>query len=74
MVTGYVDAFNKHDAEALANYWSPDAVYIDRVTGEEVSGHERDRQTFHRTVQGPARLEDDCQHRIDSVRFAERGD
>ena len=38
MVAGYVAAFNKHDAEALANYWSPDAVYVDRVTGEEVSG------------------------------------
>jgi uncharacterized protein (TIGR02246 family) len=38
MVAGYVEAFNKHDAEALSNYWSPDAVYLDRATGEEVVG------------------------------------
>jgi uncharacterized protein (TIGR02246 family) len=38
MVAGYVEAFNKHDADALANYWSPDAVYLDRSTGERVSG------------------------------------
>jgi uncharacterized protein (TIGR02246 family) len=38
MVAGYVEAFNKHDAEALASYWSPDAVYLDRATGEEVVG------------------------------------
>ena len=38
MVAGYVEAFNKHDAQALAGYWSPDAVYLDRATGEEVVG------------------------------------
>jgi uncharacterized protein (TIGR02246 family) len=38
MVAGYVAAFNKHDAEALASYWSPDAVYLDRATGAEVIG------------------------------------
>ena len=34
----YVQAFNKHDAKALADQWSPDAVYVNRVTGEEVIG------------------------------------
>jgi uncharacterized protein (TIGR02246 family) len=34
----YVEAFNKHDAEAMANQWSPDAVYLNRSTGEEVVG------------------------------------
>ncbi len=38
MVAGYVEAFNKHDAEALAGFWSPDAVYLDRATGEQVVG------------------------------------
>ena len=46
MDAGYVEAFNKHDAEALANYWSPDAVYLDRVTGEEVSGRENIAKRF----------------------------
>ena len=34
----YVEAFNKHDAKALADHWSPDAVYLNRTTGEEVVG------------------------------------
>jgi uncharacterized protein (TIGR02246 family) len=34
----YVQAFNRHDAEALANHWAPDAVYLNRSTGEEVVG------------------------------------
>ena len=34
----YVEAFNKHDAQALADHWSPDAVYSNRSTGEEVVG------------------------------------
>ncbi|HEV3415537.1 MAG TPA: nuclear transport factor 2 family protein [Pirellulales bacterium] len=46
MVAGYVEAFNKHDAEVLAKYWSPDAIYIDRATGEEVSGHDEIAKRF----------------------------
>jgi len=38
MVASYVQAFNKHDAKALAEHWSPDAVYLNRATGEEVVG------------------------------------
>jgi uncharacterized protein (TIGR02246 family) len=34
----YVQAFNKKDAKALADLWSPDAVYVNRTTGEEVTG------------------------------------
>lgn len=34
----YVEAFNKHDVKALADHWSPDAVYTNRSTGEEVVG------------------------------------
>jgi uncharacterized protein (TIGR02246 family) len=34
----YVEAFNKHDAQALADQWSPDAVYLNRTTGEEAIG------------------------------------
>src|SRR5437660_12271701 len=36
----YAEAFNKHDAKALADLWSPDAVYLNRSTGEEVVGRE----------------------------------
>jgi uncharacterized protein (TIGR02246 family) len=34
----YAEAFNKHDAKALADLWSPDAVYTNRTTGEEAVG------------------------------------
>ena len=38
--TDYVDAFNKRDAETLASYWSPEAVYSNRISGEQVVGRE----------------------------------
>jgi uncharacterized protein (TIGR02246 family) len=34
----YVNAYNRHDAKALADAWSPEAVYLNRVTGAEVVG------------------------------------
>ena len=34
----YVKAFNRHDAKALADAWSPEAVYLNRITGDEVVG------------------------------------
>ena len=34
----YVKAFNRHDAKALADAWSPEAVYLNRVSGDEVTG------------------------------------
>jgi len=36
--TSYAETFNKGDAKALAEHWSPDAVYTNRTTGEEVVG------------------------------------
>ncbi len=35
---GYLEAFNKHDAEAVAALWMPEGVYVDRSTGERVAG------------------------------------
>ncbi len=37
-VEAYVQAFGKHDAKALADLWSPEAVYTNRLTGEQVVG------------------------------------
>ncbi len=34
----YVEAFNKQDAKAVADCWSPDAVYQNRSTGQQVVG------------------------------------
>ncbi len=36
----YVQTFNQHDAKALADFWSPDAVYLNRLTREQVTGRE----------------------------------
>ncbi len=36
----YVQAFNKHDAKGVAGFWSPEAIYINRATGEQVVGRE----------------------------------
>jgi uncharacterized protein (TIGR02246 family) len=38
LVASYVQAFNSHDAKSLADHWSPDAVYLNRSTGDEVVG------------------------------------
>ena len=45
-VAAYVEAFNKHDAKALAEQWSPEAVYVNRVTGEEVVGQKAIAEQF----------------------------
>jgi uncharacterized protein (TIGR02246 family) len=37
-VDGYVAAFNKGDATALAALWSPEAVYTNPISGEEAVG------------------------------------
>lgn len=37
-VAAYVEAFNQHDSAALARFWSPEAVYLDRVTRAEARG------------------------------------
>lgn len=37
-VAAYVQAFNQGDAKALADAWAPDAVYVNRLTGEQVVG------------------------------------
>lgn len=45
-VTAYVDAFNKRDAAAIAALWSPEAVYVNRITNEEVVGREKISEQF----------------------------
>src|SRR5687768_15635526 len=42
----YAEAFNKHDAQAVADHWSPDAVYLNHSTGEEVVGREAIAEQF----------------------------
>jgi uncharacterized protein (TIGR02246 family) len=45
-VESYVAAFNKGDGKALASLWSPEAVYVNRFTGEQVTGRDAIEQQF----------------------------
>ena len=42
----YVAAFNARDAKKLAGFWSPEAVYTNRLTGEQVRGREAIMEQF----------------------------
>jgi uncharacterized protein (TIGR02246 family) len=42
----YVEAYNKHDAKAVAALWSPEAVYVDPETGEESVGRDQIEKEF----------------------------
>jgi uncharacterized protein (TIGR02246 family) len=45
-VESYTAAFNKQDAKTLAAHWSPEAVYTNPVSGEEVTGREAIEKQF----------------------------
>jgi uncharacterized protein (TIGR02246 family) len=45
-VEAYVAAYNKGDAKALASMWSPDAVYTNPMTGQQVVGREAIEKQF----------------------------
>jgi uncharacterized protein (TIGR02246 family) len=45
-VTSYVAAYNKGDAKALAALWSPEAVYTNPVSREQVVGREQIEKQF----------------------------
>jgi ketosteroid isomerase-like protein len=42
----YVKAFNAHDAETLAGFWSEHAVYQNPLTGEEATGRDAIAEQF----------------------------
>ena len=46
----YVEAYNKHDAKAVAALWSPEAVYVDPETGEESVGRDQIEKEFADTL------------------------
>ncbi len=45
-VDSYVAAFNQADAKTLAAHWSPEAVYTNPFSGEQVSGREAIEDQF----------------------------
>jgi uncharacterized protein (TIGR02246 family) len=42
----YVEAYNRRDAKAVAEHWSPDAVYTIRTSGEQLAGREAIEKEF----------------------------
>ena len=39
VVQSYETAFNQRDVEKLVSHWSPEGVYLSRLSGEQVVGH-----------------------------------
>ena len=67
MAASYVQAFNRHDAEALADHWSPDAVYLNRTTGEEVVGRAAIAEQFKALFKEQPELK--LEVSVDSIQF-----
>lgn len=67
MVASYVQAFNKHDAKALADHWSPDAVYLNRTTGEEVVGRSAIAEQFTALLKEQPEIQ--LEVNVDSIQF-----
>ena len=65
--TEYVDAFNAHDAKLLASYWSPEAVYVNRVTGEQVVGRAAIQQQFEALFKPENKLQLSVE--VESIQF-----
>jgi uncharacterized protein (TIGR02246 family) len=51
-VEKYVEAYNRRDSKAMADMWSPEAVYMDPTTGEGVVGREAIAKQFDYTFAG----------------------
>jgi len=63
----YVKAFNARDSKGLASQWSPDAVYVNRSTGEEVVGREAITAQFDALFKSQPDLKLDVS--VESIRF-----
>lgn len=63
----YVQAFNAHDSKALADQWSPDAVYLNRSTGDEVIGRQAIAAQFDELFKDQPELKLDVS--VESIRF-----
>jgi uncharacterized protein (TIGR02246 family) len=63
----YMQAFNKHDAKALADAWSPEAVYLSRATGAEVVGRAAIAEQFAALFKGQPEVKLDLS--VESIQF-----
>jgi uncharacterized protein (TIGR02246 family) len=63
----YVKAFNSKDAKTLATFWSPEAVYTNRLTGEQVVGREAIAEQFAAIFRAAKELKLDVS--VESIQF-----
>lgn len=56
-MNSYVEAFNKHDAEAVAGYWAKDALSVVQKTGERIVGREALQQDFDKLFKEQPRIQ-----------------
>jgi uncharacterized protein (TIGR02246 family) len=66
-VEAYVKAFNEGNAEAVAAFWSPEAVYTDRISGQQVVGREAIVKQFKELFESPGSPKLDVS--VESIQF-----
>ena len=66
-IQSYIDAFNKRDAKALAAHWSPEGVYMSRISGEGIVGRDALEQEF--AAQFEQAEETKLDVAVDSIQF-----
>ena len=66
-VVAYAKAFNQGDAEAVAGFWSPNAVYTNRISGQQVVGREAIVKQFKDLFASSDKLQLDLS--VESIQF-----
>ncbi len=66
-VEAYVKAFNQSDAEAVAAFWSPEAVYTNRISGQQVVGREAIVKQFKELFESAGKMKLDIS--VESIQF-----
>ena len=66
-IISYVSAFNDRDAKAIAEHWSPEGVYTNPVTDEDIAGQEAIGKEFEELFEqiGDAKIDVS----VESVQF-----
>jgi len=63
----FVEAYNSHDAKAVAGFYAPEAVYTDRATGDEVVGRDAIGKQFEKVFEENKDVKLDIA--VDSIQF-----
>ena len=66
-VMAYAKAFNQGNAEAVAGFWSPNAVYTNRISGQQVVGREAIGKQFKDLFASSDKLKLDLS--VESIQF-----